>query len=100
MCAVGERGRCIDVYASGVHLPAEPFGTCLVVRNDAFAMFGTVLPDMCQCFLERIHGFNGHLVVQELSAVAVFSGKSQQLDGIFVTQTVVGGFIGKYLYIA
>ena len=42
----------------------------------------------------------GHLVVQELSAVAVFSGKSQQLDGIFVTQTVVGGFIGKYLYIA
>ena len=63
-------------------------------------MFGTVLPDMCQCFLERIHGFNGHLVVQKLSAVAVFSGKSQQLDGIFVTQTVVGGFIGKYLYIA
>ena len=43
--------------------------------------------DRCQCFLERIHGFNGHLVVQELSAVAVFSGC------LLYTSEGIGGFV-------
>ena len=88
--SVCKGSRYVDVYAGGVHISTEPFGTGLIFGHDTFAMFGAIFLDMGDGFADGLNGFDGHLVVQEFGAEVLFCGFFQQLVGIAAFQGIVG----------
>ena len=92
--AVGEGGGGVVVDAGGIDPTGEAGGRFGVVGDDALAMARAVAGDVADGLVGACHAPDGHLVVEELGAIALGGGGLEQGVGIVTLQCLKGIGIG------